>query len=80
MTPSEGIDERSSAEDVADALARLNADLKLQEDGDGWRATVTAAAGPADDGAVTGTGASRDEAAHDAWNRFRSAQGGTGTS
>lgn len=80
MTSSEGIDERSSAKDVADALARLNADLRLEADGDGWRATVTSAAGPADAGAVTGTGSSRDEAAHDAWNRFRSSQGGTGAS
>jgi hypothetical protein len=68
-----GIDRRSSAADIRDALMRLGADLDTSSRGNQWRAQIR-------DGASTGHGATEAEAAYDVWQQYLELQGGIGTS
>jgi hypothetical protein len=73
-----GIDNLSSAADVDEALRSLGAELHLEERDGHWQATVSTSSGGGE--SLLGDGDTRDEAARQAWDRFRARQGGTGAS
>jgi hypothetical protein len=78
MAPgSEGIDRRATVADVEEAFHRLGADLKLEQQGSRWAASVSATG---DETAVLAEADTREDAARQAWETFRERQGGTGTS
>jgi hypothetical protein len=74
-----GIDERSTADDVRDALASAGLDLHVRERPDGGaEAAYTTAQGGGELNWVAG--GSPDEAARIAWARYLDRQGGHGVS
>ena len=75
-----GIDRNSTAEDVRDAFGRVGMDMTTDADAGTWSARVLPVEGGDRESQLTGEGASEDEAARAAWQRYVVLQQGIGTS